>query len=224
MSVFYQIAYRIGFMPWEEAATHRTVAEHIARLLDREEHERQPPLGAALDLGCGTGAWTIELARRGWVATGVDLVPTAIAKARKRAAVAGARVRLIEGDLTALRAAGVGEGFRFFLDFGAIHGLTPAQRLAAGREITAVASPDATMLMLAWAPGRRGLLPRGVSRTDIEEAFPVWAIVDEQPLDASALPRPLRKVDPRCYRLRRAEGSSDPNGPEPRSTRSAGRA
>jgi len=69
VSVFYQIAYRIGFTPWEEAAT-----------------ERQPPLGAALDLGCGTGGWAIELARRGWVVTGVDLVPTAIAKARKRAA------------------------------------------------------------------------------------------------------------------------------------------
>lgn len=106
-------------------------------------------------------------------------------------------------SITALRAAGVGSGFRFVLDFGRFHGLNDAQRLAMGREVTAVTVPDATMLMIAWAPGRRGPLPRGASRGDIEAAFAGWQTIGEDALPASALPGPLRHADPRLYRLRR---------------------
>ncbi|MHB8605659.1 MAG: class I SAM-dependent methyltransferase [Thermoplasmatota archaeon] len=45
--------------------------------------------GRVLDVGCGTGENTIELARRGIVATGVDLAPTAIARAREKAKTRG---------------------------------------------------------------------------------------------------------------------------------------
>ncbi len=203
MSLFYRIAYAIGFTPWEHAATHPAAADHIAALFDREERERAAPYGSALDLGCGSGHWAIELAKRGWQVTGVDIVPTAIRQARESARRAGVDARFIEGDVTALGAAGVGSGFGFVWDFGTVHGLPPAGRAAVGREVSAVATPDATMLMLAWAPARRGPLPRGASRADIDAAFPDWAIIDEDVFDATGLPPPLRKVDPRCYRLRR---------------------
>jgi hypothetical protein len=65
-----------------------------------------------------------------------------------------------------------------------------------------VAAPDATMLMMAWAPGRRGPLPRGASRSDIEAAFPAWKVVDEEALDAPGAPGYVQKADPRFYRLR----------------------
>lgn len=204
MSLFYRIAYGIGFTPWEKAATHGPAAAHIARLFDREQRDRQPPYGKALDLGCGTGFWSVDLASRGWEVTGIDIVPMAVNKARERAWKAGVEVRLLQGDVTALRAAQVGTGFRLIWDFGTVHGLTRAQREAVGREVSAVAAPDATMLMLAWAPGYRGPLPRGASRADIEAAFPGWKVVDVDLFDASGLPLPLRNVEPRCYRLRRA--------------------
>ncbi|MCC2643940.1 MAG: Methyltransferase type 11 [Nitrospira sp.] len=41
-------------------------------MFDREERERQPPYGPALDLGCGTGMQAVELARRGWQVTAVE--------------------------------------------------------------------------------------------------------------------------------------------------------
>jgi SAM-dependent methyltransferase len=203
MSLFYKLAYMVGFTPWEKAATHRLAAQQIAALLNREQAERTAPFGSALDLGCGTGHWAIELARRGWDVTGIDLVASAIKKARERAQKAGVAVRFIQGDVTALRRAGVGPGIRFIWDFGTIHGLTQAQREAVGREVTAVATPDATMLTLAWAPGHRGPLPRGASREEIEAVFTGWNIIDEITFDSTGLPRPLRNVDPRCYRLRR---------------------
>lgn len=157
-----------------------------------------------LDLGCGSGHWAVDLAQRGWEVTGVDIVPRALDRARERAAEAGVEVELIEGDLTALRAAGVGAGFDLFWDFGSIHGLDARQREAVGREVSAVAAPGARALVLAWKPGRRGPLPRGASRADIEAAFPDWEVVDDGPFDATGLPGPLRNVEPRVYRLQRS--------------------
>lgn len=204
MSWFYRVAYRLGFAPWEEATRQPAAAEHIAALFDREERERQPPLGHALDLGCGRGHWSVDLARRGWDVTGIDLVPTAIAAAQAFAGREGVQARFVTGDVTALRDAGVGSGFDFVWDFGTVHGLTAAQRLAVGQEVSAVTADDATLLMLAWAPGRRGPLPRGASRSDIERAFEGWNVIDEAPFDATGLPGPLGRVDPRVYRLRKA--------------------
>lgn len=203
MSLFYSVLYRLGFTPWEEAATYSPVARKITALFEREEAEREPPCGRALDLGCGRGHWAVVLAQRGWEVTGVDLTAVALRAARERGREAGVDVRWIEGDVTALRSAGVGDGFRLVWDFGTVHGLTAAQRQAVGREVNAVAADDATILMLAWRPAFRGPLPRGASREEIEDAFAGWKVIDEEPVDATGLPRPLRKVDPRIYRLRR---------------------
>ena len=64
MSLFYRILYQIGFTPWEEGATDGPAAKQIARLFEREERERGQPYGPALDLGCGSGIWSVILARR----------------------------------------------------------------------------------------------------------------------------------------------------------------
>jgi SAM-dependent methyltransferase len=202
MTLFYRIAYRVGFTPWEGGALQGPAAEQISGLFDREESGRQPPYGRALDLGCGSGIWSVKLAARGWQVTGVDIIPQALHRARERAQEAGVEVRFIEGNVTALRAAGVGSGFRFLLDFECFHSLHDMQREAMGREVSAVADADATLLMLTWAPGRRGPLPRGASRQDIEAAYPEWRVIGEDAYDKSALPRPLKNVDPRFYRLR----------------------
>lgn len=204
MSLFYEAAYRLGFAPWEHAASHPPAARQIAELFDREESERGAPPGRALDLGCGRGHWSLVLARRGWEVTGVELVGKAARAAAERVRNAGVSARIIQGDITDLTGAGVGDGFGFVWDFGSVHGLSEPQRRAVGRQVSAVTTDDASVLLLAWAPGRRFLAPRGASREELEAAFAGWAVVDEQPFDVSGLPKPLRKVDPRVYRLRRA--------------------
>lgn len=203
MSLFYTIAYTLGLAPWERAATHAAAGDHVLALFEREERGREPPYGRALDLGCGRGHWSIVLAQRGWDVAGVDLAPSAVRAARKRAADAGVEMLAVEGDVTALRDVGIGTGFRLIWDFGTVHGLTETQRRAVGREVSALATDDASILMLAWAPGRRGPLPRGASRQDLEAAFAGWKVTDEEPFDATGLPPPLRRVDPRVYRLGR---------------------
>ena len=201
MSLFYKLAYWAGIKPWERAAAQESA--RISTLFAREEAERRPPYGQALDLGCGTGMQSVELARRGWQVTGIEIEPKAIREARERARAAQIDVHFVRGDVTNLRAAGVHGPFEFVLDFGLFHGLSDGHRRAMGREVTAVASPDATMLLIAWAPGHRLLLPRGASRADIEAAFPGWHTISEDPIPTANLPKPMRNANPAFYRLRR---------------------
>lgn len=205
MSTFYRVAYRLGFHPWEDAAGHPPFAEQIATLFDREERGREPPYGRALDLGTGSGIWAIDLANRGWDVTGIDIVERALQRARDRIEAADFDVDLVNGDVTALQAAGIEPGFRLVLDTGTFHGLDNAQRKAMGREVSSVATEDATMLLLAWTPRRRGPLPRGVSQDEIQAAFPDWNVTDVGPTHFEA-PKPvevLMNPDERWYRLRR---------------------
>jgi len=202
MSLWYKVLYEIGLTPWEVDPSSGPAAEQIAALFDREEDGSDPPYGQALDLGCGSGIWSVRLAERGWQVTGVDVVPKAILKARDRARASGVDVRFVQGDIAALRAAGVESGFRFVLDFECFNHLDSTQRVAVGREVSAVAAHNATMLMLVWEPGRRGPLPSGASRGEIEAVFPEWEVVDEQSYTAtSTLPWWLKKAGLRFYRL-----------------------
>lgn len=202
MSLWYEVLYHLGVTPWEEDPTQGAAAEQISALFEREENGREPPFGQALDLGCGSGIWSVELATRGWEVTGVDVVAKAIRSGRERADAAGVAVRWVHGDVTALRDAGVEPGFQFVLDLECFNHLNEAQRKAVGREVSAVVAPDATMLMLVWAPGQRWPLPPGASRGDLEAAFPEWQVIDEDAYAAqSALPFWLKDVDLRFYRL-----------------------
>ena len=201
----YELAYAIGFHPWEEAEEQPQFTERISQLFAREESAGKPPYGPALDLGTGSGIWATQLAQRGWQVTGLDIVDRALRRARDRIQDAGVDMRLVEGDVTALRAAGIGSDFQLVLDTGTFHGLKGSQREAMGREVSAVAADDATVLMLGWAPRRRGPLPRGASRAEIEVAFPGWKVTDLGPTGFQA-PKPvelLMKPDERWYRLRR---------------------
>src|SRR5205823_11921501 len=117
----YALAYRLGFHPWEDAEGQPAFREKLSELLAREEAGREPPFGPALDLGTGSGIWAVELARRGWRVTGLDIVEGALERARGRVRESGVQVQLVQGSVTALTQAGVGSGFGLVLDTGTFH-------------------------------------------------------------------------------------------------------
>jgi len=200
----YRLAYSIGFHPWEDAATDPPFVRKFHELIDREESGRSAPFGAVLDLGTGSGIWGIELAKRGWQVTGIDIVAKALERARERVQRAGVNVHLVKGDVTALRKTGIPTGFRLVLDTGTFHDFDTTGQQAMGREIDAIGAPDATVLLLVW-PRRTRPLIRGATRGEIEAAFPGWRITD---VEASyfRLPKILEMIlrpDEHWYRLRR---------------------
>jgi SAM-dependent methyltransferase len=205
----YRLAYSFGFHPWEDAATDTAFATKISEMFAREESGRELPFGRALDIGTGSGIWGIELAKRGWEVTGIDIVDKALDRGRHRATEAGVQMRFVQGDVTALESAGVDGDFRLVLDTGTFHDFDGSQRKAMGRGVTAMASPDATLLLLVW-PKRRRPLIRGASREEVEQAFPDWKITHVEPSNFR-LPKPMQlllRPDEHWYRLRRTGAGS----------------
>lgn len=65
---------------------------------------RLPPGAHVLDVACGAGRHAIELARRGYQVTGLDLSPALLRVAGQRAERAGTPVAWIEADMRAVPA------------------------------------------------------------------------------------------------------------------------
>ncbi len=113
------------------------------------------PAGArVLDVGCGVGRWSCRLAARGASVTGVDLSPTMIVQAGRRAAAQGvaARCRFLAQDLAALELDG-----RFDLILGVTvlqHILEPESLRAALQRLASYLAADGTLILLEAAPER----------------------------------------------------------------------
>ena len=108
--------YEEGRVPWDDELPPPEVIEMADQM----------PAGRMLDLGCGYGRSSIYLARRGWVADGVDFIPLAIAGALARAeqaAVAG-RAHFYLGKVTNLHF--LTGPYDFALDVGCMHALDDA--------------------------------------------------------------------------------------------------
>jgi len=77
------------------------------------------PRARILDLGCGQGRHGIELGRRGYEVTGVDLSEYLLDVAAARARAAGVKLRLVKGDMREpLAGAGFDIALSLFTSFG----------------------------------------------------------------------------------------------------------
>ena len=92
--------WRTWFGPGYLALYDDTLGERTPIEIDQLEAllQLRPPL-RILDLPCGQGRHAIELARRGYEVTGVDLSPYLIGVAKARAEAGGVKVRWLEGDM-----------------------------------------------------------------------------------------------------------------------------
>ena len=105
-----------------------------------------------LDVGCGVGRWSTLLAGRGGNVTGIDLSPTMIAEARRRAELqnVSARTRFVVQDLAHLDA---GETFDLILGVTVLqHILDPQLLRSAVRRMAEHLAPGGRMVLLEAAP------------------------------------------------------------------------
>lgn len=162
--------------------------------------------GRVLDAACGTGEHALMAAGLGLDATGVDLAPNAVERARQKAQSRGLRARFLVHD--ALRLPELGESFDTVLECGLFHSLDRENRAAYAESLRAVVVPGGRYLMIGFSdrvpeesvrrlararaestfagfddqlPGDRG--PRlGLTRDDIETAFAGgWRIDSVEP-------------------------------------------
>lgn len=192
----YWLFYSIGFTPWEGHAQSERLRELV---------EGETPLlaGKALDIGCGTGDTSIYLARHGWEVTAIDWVKRALGKAGAKIASAGVDARALHADVTKLDAYGIGDGYQLIVDNGCLHGLGDEDRDAYVRQITAVAAPNATLLLAGFAEDARRRGPRGYNRPEIERRFAKdWTVIGSAK-DPAMSTRPNDPIN--VYELRRSD-------------------
>jgi SAM-dependent methyltransferase len=197
----FRIFYRIGFTPWDG----HPIGQSLRDLVEGGGDTSALPAGSALDLGCGTGDSSIYLAEHGWKVTGVDFVPKALEKARAKVGAADASVNFVQADVTHLSQAGIGADFQLIVDNGCLHNMSGDDRDAYVREVSAVAAPDARLLIVTFVPGGRFGVP-GIDPAEMERRFaPGWTQLSaghEQDLDEARLRRGgAREKTPTRYYL-----------------------
>jgi SAM-dependent methyltransferase len=108
------------------------------------------PAGAPVaDLGCGSGAEAVWLARQGYAVIGVDGSREALVLARRRAAEAGVEVDWRWASVLDLPLPDAGLGFAF--DRGCFHGIEPEDRPLYAAEVARVLAPGGRLLLTGAA-------------------------------------------------------------------------
>jgi SAM-dependent methyltransferase len=194
MSLAYRIMYRVGFTPWDT----EEVPPELTAIVEGPD---ALPAGRALDLGCGTGTQAVYLAHNGWEVTAIDAVPRPLARARARARAAGVSVDWILADVARLARLELEPGHTLVFDRGCFHGLDDSQRAACAGAVSDLASPGATLLMMAFAPNRIPAAPRGIEETEILARFVGWRLVSASPDTEGEVSGPLRNVPRTWYQL-----------------------
>ncbi len=137
--------------------------------------------GRLLDVGCGTGEHTLMAAALGLDATGVDIAPSALAVARRKAADRGLMARFVEWDVTDL--ARFGERWQTVLDSGVFHVFDDADRARYVASLAAAIEPSGRYHMLVFSDRQGGTLgPRRISEAEIRASFADgWSILSIEP-------------------------------------------
>jgi SAM-dependent methyltransferase len=158
----------------------------------------------AVDLCCGTGTDAIYLARRGFDVTAIDVSPTALTLARKKAQAAHVTVRWMLADILAPPSLAP---FDFLYDRGCYH-VVRDQNLAAYLEtIRRISRPGSQFLLLAARRDAQGGGLVGV--TEEELGYDFFSLFDVEWLRESRLESTRPDVNPPSWSalLRRKPGT-----------------
>ncbi len=136
----FEAAYQDGSPPWDLGAPQ----PEIVRLAEEGEI-----VGDVLDAGCGTGENALHLAALGRRVMGIDAAPTAIARAREKAAARGLEAAFVVADALALGR--LRRRFETVIDCGLFHTFAPEQRRPYAHSLCEVLSPGGTLHLLCFS-------------------------------------------------------------------------
>jgi cyclopropane fatty-acyl-phospholipid synthase-like methyltransferase len=134
-------------------------------------------VGRVLDAGCGTGEHTLLAAAHGADATGVDAAPTAIERAKAKAAQRGLKARFEVADVLDLGR--LGAAFDTVIDSGVFHVFSDDDRARYVGSLGAVLRDGGMCYLMCFSdrqPGTWG--PRRVTQDELRAAFSDgWQVV-----------------------------------------------
>jgi len=149
------------------------------------------PGATLLDAGCGNGRYAVELARRGFVVTGVDRSPALLEEAAARARATGS-ARSVKFELADILISAAGSGYYAVLCRGVLNDLVSAEARAA-----------------AFAAFAQALRPRGALLLDVRDWDATVARKTAEPVSEKRVDTPrgrlvfrtVSRLDPATRRL-----------------------
>jgi cyclopropane fatty-acyl-phospholipid synthase-like methyltransferase len=126
--------------------------------------------GDILDVGCGTGENALYFAARGHQVTGIDFIPEAIDRARRKAQERGLNASFIAMDALALP--DIPRLFDAVIDSGLFHVFGDEDRKRYVDGLASILRPNGRLFLLCFSqeePGTHG--PRRIAEREIDEAF-----------------------------------------------------
>jgi SAM-dependent methyltransferase len=135
----------IATPPWDNKAPKDTV---VAWQSEGLVH------GDVLDIGCGLGDNAIYLAQQGFNVTGLDISPTALVTAERRAKDAGAQVTFATADATELD--GYTDAFDTVVDSGMFHCLDDDGKRRYAAAVHHATRDGATLLLACFSDANPG--------------------------------------------------------------------
>ncbi len=139
--MFYKKATAPEDLPWHSDKPARLLVEAVSR--------RNGP-GKALDLGCGTGVFSVYLAKQGYEVTGLDFIPKALEMAAQRAQAENVNVNWVMADLLHWQLA---DRFDLILDSGCLHTITTRNMTRYKQQLLSWMTPETDFILAHW--GRR---------------------------------------------------------------------
>ena len=155
--------YRTGDMPWEKGAPHPALIDFL---------KSNPVHGRVLVPGCGTGHDVRALAATADEVVGLDIAPSAIARAKTQPAVGGERYQL--GDFFALPPKMRG-AFDVVFEHTCFCAIDPLLREKYAVAVASALKPGGHLLAIFYLdpgldPGESGP-PHGVTREELDDFF-----------------------------------------------------
>jgi SAM-dependent methyltransferase len=177
----YKSAEKPEDLPWHEADP--------PALLVKAMDQRAAP-GSALDIGCGSGTYSIYMAERGYQVTAIDFMPQAITMLQNRIADRDLSIEAIQADVGQWAAA---HPFDVVLDIGCLHTPGTIDTGAYKTQLLKWLAPGGDYILVHF--GRRGWWdwwPIGPQRVYIESLCQTFApeleLIEDRSEDRRGMP------------------------------------
>ncbi|MBI2623786.1 MAG: class I SAM-dependent methyltransferase [Candidatus Liptonbacteria bacterium] len=132
----------IGTLPWEIVAPPQELAAALQR--------GNIPKGEALDVGCGTGNYSIYLTTRGFEVTGIDFSENALAVAKNRAHQKGINIKFVLADANNL-AGTLNEKYDFIFDYSLLHHIADDDVQKYAAQFPSLLKPNGVLLLICYS-------------------------------------------------------------------------